>query len=255
MNRRMTLRLCGVGLICLALGAFAVAQVKTETETVAGTPTQKVVVEQGEVVYVSGNHLMVKMANGEIRDFPNVPDTARAVVDGKEIGIRDVKVGMKLQRTITTTTTPTVVTTVQSVKGTVFAVNPPSMVILTLENGKNQKFTIPSGQKIEVDGRMLDAFDLRPGMKVTATKVVTVPESVVAKRAAVTGTAPPPPPPPPQASILIEEEVSTPAPAPKAAAPAPATLPKTASLVPLLGLAGMLSLGLGLGLGAIRRRS
>jgi LPXTG-motif cell wall-anchored protein len=60
----------------------------------------------------------------------------------------------------------------------------------------------------------------------------------------------------------IQAEVSKPKPAPAAApaaapapAPAPAAkLPKTAGLLPLIGLLGLLSLGLGAGLSALRRR-
>jgi len=52
----------------------AVAQVKS-TETVEhGTATKQVKIERGEVVYVSGNDLVVKMEDGSLRDFFNVPD-------------------------------------------------------------------------------------------------------------------------------------------------------------------------------------
>ena len=70
---------------------------------------------------VSGSDLVVKMADGTIRNFENVPESARVTVDGKQLGIHDLKPGMKLQRTITTTTTPMTITTVQTVKGKVWA--------------------------------------------------------------------------------------------------------------------------------------
>ena len=69
---------------------------------------------------VSGNDLVVKMADGTIRNFENVPESARVTVDGKQLGIHDLKPGMKLQRTITTTSTPMTITTVQTVKGKVW---------------------------------------------------------------------------------------------------------------------------------------
>jgi hypothetical protein len=77
------------------------------------------------------------------------------------LGIHDLKPGMKLQRAITTTATPQTITTVQAVTGKVWYVNPPNSVILTMENGTNQSFKIPNGQKFNVDGRMVDAFGLR----------------------------------------------------------------------------------------------
>jgi hypothetical protein len=141
------------------------------------------------------------------------------------------------------------VTTVKTGTGTVFHVSPPTSVILTMEDGTNQQFKIPKGQKFNVDGKMVDAFELRKGMKVTATKVVTVPETVVNQKKMLTGEMPPPPPPPPDQPILIADEKPAPAPA---AEPAPAELPKTASPLPLLGLLGVLSMAGGLGLGKIR---
>src|ERR1700745_4094510 len=109
-----------VGTICLAFAINMSAQVQTETTTLpAGKASKEVQVERGEVVLVQGNDLIVKMEDGSIRHFPNVPESARVTVDGKQLGIHDLKPGMKLQRTITTTTTPKVVTTTQSVTGTV----------------------------------------------------------------------------------------------------------------------------------------
>src|SRR5215831_2729972 len=153
------------------------AQVETTTKTAQGIPQKEVTVERGEVVNVSGNDLFVKMENGEIRHFPNVPETARVAVNGQELGIHDLKPGMKLERTITVTTMPEVVTTVQAITGKVWQVMPPSTVILTLDNGENQQFTVPEGQQFTVNGEKKDLFGLRKGMVVSATKVTEVPET------------------------------------------------------------------------------
>src|SRR5580700_6560042 len=185
-----TFLILGVGLICLAFATSMSAQVQTETSTTAHTPTVVTQVESGEVVTVSGNDLVVKMADGTIRHFANVPESARATVDGQQMGIHDLKPGMKLQRTITTTTTPKTITTVQSVTGKVWHVSPPNSVILTLEDRTNQSFKIPKGQKFTIDGQEVDAFGLRKGMVVTATKIVEVPEVVVSQRKYVSGTIP-----------------------------------------------------------------
>jgi hypothetical protein len=227
------------------------AQVQTETSTSAGKPTIQTTVEKGEVVTVSGNDLVVKMEDGSIRHIANVPDSARVDVDGKMLGIHDLKPGMKLQRTITTTTTPKTITTVQSVTGKVWYVNPPSSVILTLEDGKNQQFKIPKGQKFNVDGQTVDAWGLKKGMNVSATKVVEVPVTEVEKQRQVTGTMPPPPPAPPAdvpVLVVVAEEVPVPAAAPAA----PAALPKTGSQLPLIGLLGFLSLASWFGMKVVR---
>jgi len=214
---------------CLALTLSLSAQVQTQTTTAAGKPTVVTKVERGEVVTVSGNDLVVKMADGTIRHFPNVPESARVTVNGKQIGVHDLKPGMKLQRTITTTSTPMTITTVQTVKGKVWEIVPPLSIILTLEDGKNQRFKIPEGQKFNVDGEMLDAFAVRKGMILTATKIVEEPIVEVTQDKTVTGTAAPTPP-PPDVPILVadgsEEAVPT---AEAAPAAAPAAAPEAAS--------------------------
>src|SRR5215469_16995081 len=245
--------------IFLAGTAVMTAQVKTTTSTAEGTATKEVKVERGEVQYVSGNDVWVKMEDGQIRHVANIPESARVTVDGKELGIHDLKPGMKLQRTITTTTTPKTITTVQTVTGTVWHVSPPNYVTLRLEDNSTQRFKIPAGQKFTVNGQQTDAFGLREGMKISATKIVEVPSTVVEQQRKVTGTMPPPPTPPaPDQPMLIAVLVApAPTPAPAAAqAPAaseqPKTLPQTGSSIPLLGLLGVLVLATGLMLRAAR---
>jgi hypothetical protein len=241
-----------VGVLCVAFTLSLSAQVQTTTSTAKGSATVTTDVKQGEIVFVSGNSVVVKMADGSLRHFDNVPDSARVTVDGQQLGVHDLKVGMKVQKTITTTTTPETVTTVKSVTGKVWFVNPPSTVILTMEDGKNQEFKIPNGQKFDVNGQMVDAWGLKKGMTVNATKVVQAPATVIAQQTKLTGQMPPPPPPPPaDVPILVVEEVAVPVEVAQAA-PAPA-LPKTGSDLPLVGLLGLLSLASSLGLRTARK--
>ena len=156
---------------------------------------------------------------------------------------------MKLQRTITTTTTPKTITTVQTVTGSL-ARSPPNTVILTLEDGTNQQFKIPKGQKFTVDGQQTDAFGLKKGMTISATKVVEVPQTVIDQERRVTGSSPPPPPAPPADAPLLIAEAKAPEPV---AEPAPASLPKTGSMLPLIGLLGLLSGGASFGIRLFRR--
>ena len=241
--------LLAVGGVCVLLSLSMSAQVKTEASTTSGRPTHEVTVERGEVVLVNGNDLVVKAEDGSIRHFPNVPESARVTVDGRELGIHDLKPGMKLERTIKVTTTPQVITTVQSVTGKVWHVSPPGSVILRLEDGTNQQFKIPKGQTFTVNGQETDAWGLKKGMTVSATKVVEEPVTVVEHEKSLTGSMPPPPPPPPaNTPILIAE--ATPSPAPAAA---PAELPKTGSPLPLIGLLGCASLLLSAMFGRVRK--
>jgi hypothetical protein len=250
--------------VILSLISVAVdAQVKTSSSTSSGQPMTETQVERGEVVSVNGNDLVVKMEDGSLRHFANIPESARVTVDGQELGIHDLKPGMKLQRTITTTTVPKTITTVQTVTGTVWHVSPPNYVTLRLEDNSTQRFKIPEGQKFTVNGQQTDAFGLRQGMKISATKIVEVPENVVEQQRKVTGTMPPPPmsPAPDQPILVAVVAVPVPAPAPAPAAseqPTPATseqpktLPQTGSSIPLLGLLGALAFATGLTLRAAR---
>jgi len=242
-----------VGTFCFAFVTSTRAQVQTSTSTTQHPSTTEVTVERAVVVLVEGNDLVLKMDDGSIRHISNSPDSRKIDVDGRQLGIHDLKPGMKLQHTLAVTTTPQTVTTVQSVTGKIWHVTPPNTVVLTLEDNTNQAFKIPKGQKFNVNGEMVDAFALKKGMVITATKIVEVPETVVAHERTVTGTMPPPPPAPP-ADVPILVVTSEPAPAPETemAAATPEKLPKTASDLPLIGLLGLLCVSASFGLKFLR---
>ena len=249
------------GAVLLASPAATNAQVETTTKVASNGPVVRhVTVQTGTVVLVSGNDLWVKDSSGQIRHFPNVPNSVKVSVNGQQLGVHDLKPGMTIQRTTITTTVPKVTTTVQTVTGKVWYVNPPNSVILTLADNTNQKFSIPKGQMFNINGQMTDAFGLRKGMQISATKVVEVPETMVTERRILSGQLPPPPPPPADQPILIAVLVPIAAPAPPpevaeaAPAPAPAPkLPKTGSSLPLIGLLGVLFMGASFGLRSARR--
>ena len=197
--------LSGTGFLCIILAFTASAQVKTETKVEESAASQTVKVETAEVVYISGNDLIVKTDDGELRHFPDVSDDKTVTVAGKELTVHDLKPGMKLQRTTITSTTPRMITTVKTVTGKVWSVSPPNSVILSLEDGTNQSFNIPKGQKFNVDGQETDAWGLKEGMNISATAVTETPETVVSQEVKRTGTMPPPTLPPPRqgATLLI----------------------------------------------------
>jgi len=241
------------GVLCVA-SLPTTAQVKS-TETVEhGNATKQVKIERGEIVYVSGNDVVVKMEDGSLRDFFNVPDSATITVDGRVLNVHQLKPGMKVEKQTIVTTTPRTITKVETVTGKVWHVAPPNSVILTLEDGTNQSFKIPNGQKFTINGTETDAFGLKKGMVVSAQRITEVPETVVTHEIKRTGKMPPPPLPPKQdVPVLI---VVAPAAAPvetASAEPAPTTLPKTASEFPLLGLLGMFLCGISLTSIAVRK--
>ena len=243
------------GAVCASFSLPAAAQVQKTETTEHGAPTHEVKIERGEIVYVSGNDLVVKMEDGSLRDFNNVPDSATVNVDGQQLNVHQLKPGMKVERQTITTTTPRVITKVETVTGKVWHVSPPNSVILTLEDGTNQSFKIPTGQKFTIDGQQTDAFGLKKGMVVSAQRVTEVPETVVTQQVKRTGTMPPPPAPKQDVPVLIVMAAPKPAPAAEEAKaePAPKKLPKTASELPLVGALGALFLGLALTVMAIRK--
>jgi hypothetical protein len=241
---------------CLAIvlsGALAAQMPQSTTERVKGamsTTTQELT---GTVIAVEGNTFVARTSSGEIRTFTPPPDR-RFIIDGQELTLSQLKVGTKLKGTVTTTTTSITERTTTVGSGKVWFVSGPN-VILTLPNGENRQYKVANDYKFIVEGKPATVFDLRKGMTVKAEKIVEVPKTELATNVRITGTAPvepkrevaqaapaavaaPRPAPP-------AEPAPAPAPAPApvrdAAAPAPTKLPTTASPLPLIGLAGLLS--------------
>ena len=162
LTRTVVRRLLAVaaGIVFLASAAAMNAQVQTKTAEEHGPATKEVTVERGEVVLVNGNDLVVKMEDGSIRHIANVPESARAEVDGKQLGIHDLKPGMKLQRTITTTTTPKTITTVQTVTRQSLARKPAQYRDPDL--GGRHESAIQDSQRPEVYGRWTADRCFRP---------------------------------------------------------------------------------------------
>ena len=184
MDRDVIRRALSLGLATLAgLGCIIAVGLAQQTASV----------ERGEVLAVNGNDIMVKMDTGEVRHY-TAPPGATANVDGKQITVQDLRPGMKLQRTTITTTTDRVVTSVRTTQGTVWQVNAP-YVIFTGPDGKNKQVKVPDGTKFTIGGESKTVFELRKGMKFTATIVTQAPETVVTSTRSTTGTAPPPPKP------------------------------------------------------------
>ncbi len=261
-RRKILIGLCMTFAVIVFLAATVAAQMpQTTTEKIKGAATVTTQEMKGTVVQVEGNNLVVKMSDGEIKTFNNVPDSRKAIIDGKEVGVRDLKPGTKLTATITTTTTPVTVRTTTVGSGRVWYVAG-TTVILTLPNGENRQYKVARDYKLTVEGRPATVFDLRKGMTVSAEKIVEEPTVEITSGTRVVGEAPAPPPArmaaaepaPAPAAAPVAEPAPAPAAAAPAAEPAPAKkLPKTGSPVPLMGLLGLLFVGGSYGLRLIRR--
>lgn len=242
----MTLRRMLVLVVAIGLAAAfgALAQDTSKTEVMTGQATTTTATLSGTIVYVAGNELVVRLDSGEVKDFQVAPNATATTEDGTEVTIRDAKPGMRLTSTLTITTAPQTIETIRTIKGKVWNVQPPSLVILTLPEG-NRQFRVPDGQKFTIDGNEATIWDLRNGQEVTATVIKTVPETVASLSKKVAAKLPPPTP-PVEGALLVEEEAQV------AEASPPPALPATGSMVPLLGLLGVLLTGASLGLSLIR---
>ena len=165
------------------------AQATQTKETVpAGAAAVKTVQVKGELVAKGSNWLIAKGPAGNYRIY-NVEPGRKAIIDGVAKTLDQLQIGTMLTSTATTTETPLVNRTTTITKGTVFWASPKS-IIVTNDVGENKQYDVPSGFKFDVEGKQLEAMELRPGMKLTATKIVEEPISVITKDVVVTGVAP-----------------------------------------------------------------
>jgi hypothetical protein len=181
-------RAFAIGTSVLSLAGAAGAQPTQSTQTLPkGAAKVRAMQLKGEVVTVKGSQLVARMIpGGEYRIFVIKPGQT-ATVDGTVTPLASVAPGTMLTASVALTETPVVDRTVTTLKGTVWHAGP-TTVILTLENGENRQYDVPKGMKFDVAGEMKEAMELRPGMQITATKVVEAPRMEVASDSVITGT-------------------------------------------------------------------
>jgi hypothetical protein len=234
--------------VALCVAGAAVAQTVVKSE-----------IKSGLVIGKTDHSVIVKGDDGVVREY-QVPAGKTAMIDGKETGLADLKIGTTVAAVFNTVTKPVEVKTTTIKDGEVVKVAGANLT--TKEKDGFHNYVVPKGFRFNVDGQEKGIEDLGPGMKLNATIVHTSTKMTTeTQRGKVVGAAPAAPAPAPVAAA------PAPAPAPvAAAAPAPAPvaeakpakkkkLPKTASPMPLVGLLGGLSVAAGAGLRTIRRQS
>jgi LPXTG-motif cell wall-anchored protein len=240
----------------LAAAVVASAQVSSKKTTTTGAAEKKTstTMVSGEIVAISGNAVDVKSDDGKTKEY-KVPEGFKFQMDGKDVGVADLKVGMHVSATITTTTTVTPVTVTEVRQAEVLAATPGSIIVRGPDG--TRKWTAKDandlGIKLYKDGKEASISDLKVGDRLTAVIVSKMPPQVVTERSAkASAKAAPAPAPAAEAPAPAPAPAAAPAPAPE---PAKKKLPKTASQIPMVGLLGALSLASGLGLSILRRRS
>ena len=160
MNHLRTARTLVPMLVCILSAPGVMAQ-RIETR-----------VENAEVVYVEGNDVVVRLADGDVRQF-EIADSCKFNIDGKVVTVLDMKPGMKLTGTIVTATPPRWVDTVEVIDvGTVWR-NVGSSLIITTPQGENKMFRVSPGGKVIIEGKEKALAQLQEGDKITATIVKT----------------------------------------------------------------------------------
>ena len=246
MTRAAIRAVLGSAIVCLT-ATLALAQTSTTT-----SETKKF-----QVIAVDGNQLVVKLPEGT-REL-TVADDFKFTVDGRSLSVHDLKPGMAGTATITTRTTLIPVTVTEVKNGEVMQSSGNSILVRTGDN-QIKMFTQGDidkrGVKIMRDGRPAQISDFRANDRLTATIITTKPPRVLTEREVQATLARATP-----ASAAVTP-ASAAAPAPASSSPASASsspearkLPKTASPLPLLGLAGLGLLAAGLALTVRRRRA
>ncbi|MDH3813713.1 MAG: LPXTG cell wall anchor domain-containing protein [Acidobacteriota bacterium] len=208
---------------------------------IAAAQHTTVEIKRGTVVHVYGNNLVVKMADGTIKEF-DVPEGFTFNIDGKQVPVGDLKPGTMLTSAVKTTETPREVEVTEFRSGTVLKVAGTTLMVRMADGEVRRLTDVPRDQRFEVDGKQLRVEELREGMKLRATIVSTHSVVVTDEERMVAGTAPQAPRPAAKAK-----------PAPRAAAAPAPMLPKTGTSTPLVGLFGMILLLIGAGIAVIRR--
>jgi len=252
-----------LGLAFVIVAFLYAMTVRSAAQDVTHPPTTKTVgesthevrtthVQNAEVIHVSGHEIVVELENGKF-ELLNLGQDATLQVDGKDLTVHELRPGTKLSQDIHTVTTPREVTTLRTLNGKVWHVNPPNHLIVSLPEGETREFTVPDDAVFHIDGKDRTLFDLRKGMKFSATVMRLEPLQSVTVHTVVTGQAPPRPSVAFEGPMLIEERREVPTITASIEEPLK-ELPKTASLLPLIGTLGFLCLGLYAGVRIVRSK-
>jgi hypothetical protein len=120
-----------------------------------------------------------------------LPAGTPLIVDGKPTALKDLTPGTTLAHVQARTRVESEVTTVTQIDGEVTQVTPPKWVTLKLGDGTIKRYEIPAEATFQVNGTTATAFELKKGMKLSATAVTTSGVNTHTGKAAIVGETPP----------------------------------------------------------------
>ena len=186
--RRLTHR---VAILLLLAAPTVLAQQTTTTTTPQGV-TKDVQVENSQVLYVSGDTVVLRNADGGLQ-LLGLPADETISVNGQPVAPRDLKPGTTLTHVHMRSVQQSTVTNVTQIDGTVMRFIAPNSVILRLGDNTVDRFTIPNHANIMVDGREVSPSDLRRGMRISATVVRTNEQHTHSNQTNISGSVATPP--------------------------------------------------------------
>ncbi len=215
---------------CLIAAALLISAAQAQT-TSASTSD----VKHFEILAVDGNYLVVRDENGT-REL-HVPSDFRFNIEGKSLGVADLKAGMNGTAVVTKTTTTRQVAVTEVKRGTVLSQTGRSLIVKE-DTGKIHRFSQEAvdkrGIELFMDGKPVRVFNLQTGDTITARIVTAGPPEVLTQTQVDAVLAKEPPPAAPVPAPAAVEPEPAPAAAMTGAAPAeePATQPEAAPAEP-----------------------
>jgi len=111
-------------------------------------------IQNAEVMHVSNHQIVVRLESGKL-ELLNVPEDTKFQIGGNELTIHELKPGTKLMQELHTVTTPQEVTTLRTVRGKVFKVSGPHLILRFPE-------TRPSPTLCQTESYFISTVKIRP---------------------------------------------------------------------------------------------
>ena len=174
----------GVGLLAVS-ATIAIAQQPSVTkimstgQSMTSTSSRSI---HAVVVSVNGNKVVAEDA-GKATEY-TIPDGFKFQLDGKDIGVADLKPGMHVTATITTTTTTTPVYVTEIKSGKVLVVSGQSIIVRGPQGNRvfSNQDAVKRNATIMRNGEKVSISDLRAGDIFTAVIITDESPRVVSER-------------------------------------------------------------------------